>query len=244
MNLTPSISLDGAYNINCYGESTGTIDVEPYNYVNYVNYLWSDLSTEGDRNSLPAGDYEVLIVDANNCRARSEITLTQPDPIIIEFEQINPYCPGSPDGEISAAASGGIPGYNYLWSNGSTGSIISNITNGIYSVTVTDMNLCSVIGTTDLISIWDHCLQIPNAISPNGDGLNEVWNLGFTEMYPMMEVRIFNNWGQLIWESARGYTHPWDGTSNGRPLPVDSYFYIINLNDGTEPVTGHVNIIK
>ena len=244
MNLTPSISLDGAYNINCYGDSTGWIDIEVYNYVNTVNYLWSDMSRQGDRESLPAGNYEVLIVDANNCRARSEITLTQPDPINIEFEHTNPFCPGSPDGEIRLTATGGIPGYMYQWSNGGTTNTISDITAGIYSVAVTDMNLCSVIDSTDLISQWDHCLQIPNAISPNGDGLNEVWNLGFTEMYPMMEVRIFNNWGQLIWESARGYTHPWDGTSNGRPLPVDSYFYIINLNDGTDPVTGHVNIIK
>ena len=57
------------------------------------------------------------------------------------------------------------------------------------------------------------CLIIPNAISPNGDLINDVWNIGMIELYPSMEVKIFNRWGQSIWRSEKGYPRPWDGTS-------------------------------
>jgi gliding motility-associated-like protein len=59
-----------------------------------------------------------------------------------------------------------------------------------------------------------------------------------------MEVTIFNNWGQTIWKSEKGYPVPWDGRSNGRKLPIDSYFYIIDLHNGSEPIAGSVTLIK
>jgi gliding motility-associated-like protein len=246
MTLSPSISIDGDHNINCAGDSTGTIDIEPYGYVDSLSYYWRDGSTEGDRAYLPAGDYTVIIVDKNNCTARSSVTLTEPDPMILFFSVTDPYCPESPDGEISVEAIGGIRGYDYIydWSNGATTSTITELTAGLYEVTVTDQNLCSVIDTVDLIAVNNHCLTIPNAISPNGDMINDVWNLGFIDPFPEMEVIIMNAWGQTIWESEPGYPDPWGGTSNGKLVPIDSYFYIIYLHDDvTEPITGHVTVI-
>jgi gliding motility-associated-like protein len=106
------------------------------------------------------------------------------------------------------------------------------------------MNNCVADTTAELIALYNHCLVIPNAISPNGDMVNDVWNLGFTEFYPEMTVLIYNQWGQLIWESEPGYLSPWDGTSKGVLQPVDSYFYVITVRDGiTEPITGHVSLI-
>jgi gliding motility-associated-like protein len=245
MSITLSTSFDGAYNINCAGDSTGTILVEPYNYVDSVSFFWKDGATEGYRENLPAGRYNVIIVDKNNCTARELATLTEPDPITLAFSNTNPYCPESPDGEITVSASGGVPGYSYLWSNGMTTATITELTVGYYPVTSTDMNGCSTVDSTELTAINPHCLTIPNAISPNDDAINDVWNLGFTQIYPDMTVLIFNSWGQTVWESQPGYPEPWDGTSNGKPLPMDSYFYIIDLKDGeTEPITGHVTIIK
>ena len=80
----------------------------------------------------------------------------------------------------------------------------------------------------------DICLVIPNAISPNGDLINDVWNIGLIDLYPDVEIVIFNRWGETIWKSARGYPIPWDGRSNGSDLPVDSYHYIIDLHDGSK----------
>jgi gliding motility-associated-like protein len=72
---------------------------------------------------------------------------------------------------------------------------------------------------------------IPNAISPNGDGKNDIWRLDFINVYyPKAEIEIYNRWGQRLFHSI-GYDNSWDGSYKGDPLPVGSYYYIINLND-------------
>ena len=88
------------------------------------------------------------------------------------------------------------------------------------------------------------CLVIPNAISPNGDLINDVWNIGLRELYPEIEVKIYNRWGELIWKSDKGYPIPWDGRSNDNVLPVDSYHYTIDLHNGSKLIIGHVTIVK
>jgi len=141
---------------------------------------------------------------------------------------------------------GGIPGtdYIYKWSDNSTGKNLLNISEGFYKVTVADINGCSTKDTVEVNSKNETCLIIPNAISPNGDLINDVWNIGHIEQYPLAEVRIFNNWGVTVWKSEKGYPHPWDGRSNGIMLPIDSYFYVIDLHDGSRLIAGSVTIIK
>jgi gliding motility-associated-like protein len=76
---------------------------------------------------------------------------------------------------------------------------------------------------------------IPNAISPNGDGKNDVWKLPFIKLlYPQATVEIYNRWGQQIFYSS-GYEFPWDGTYNGTQVTQGTYYYIINLNVPQEP---------
>ncbi len=87
-------------------------------------------------------------------------------------------------------------------------------------------------------------LIIYEAFSPNGDLKNDLWNIGNSELYPGMEVTIYNRWGQSVWKSGKGYPRPWDGRSNGTDLPVDSYHYIIDLHDGKKPLIGTVTIVR
>lgn len=72
---------------------------------------------------------------------------------------------------------------------------------------------------------------IPNAISPNGDGNNDVWKLNFIDLVnPNAEVIVINRWGQTLYHSY-GYTDPFDGTYQGEALPEGTYFYIIKISD-------------
>jgi gliding motility-associated-like protein len=87
-------------------------------------------------------------------------------------------------------------------------------------------------------------LIIHDAFSPNGDLINDVWNIGNTSFYPKMQITIYNRWGQLVWRSGSGYPLPWDGKSNGSELPVDSYHYFIDLHNGTKPIIGIVTIVR
>jgi gliding motility-associated-like protein len=244
--FTLSSSTAGGYNINCAGDRTGSIDIQPANQVKTVDYLWADGIFGQARTDLPAGNYSLIITDANNCHASATIAITQPDSMKLVFSIVPPFCPDKPDGSIGTEVTGGVRGAGYLfrWSDNSSNSNLLNIPEGFYKVTVTDMNGCSVKDSVNVKPINETCLIIPNAISPNGDLINDVWNIGMKELYPKMEVIIFNRWGENLWRSERGYPRPWDGTSNGSPLPIDSYHYIIDLHNGSRPLVGNVTIVR
>lgn len=87
-------------------------------------------------------------------------------------------------------------------------------------------------------------LEIPKAFSPNGDGINDVWNVKGIQLYPTSEITIYNRWGQMVWKSERGYPNPWDGRSEGKDLPIDSYHYVISLKKGSKFIVGDVTIVK
>lgn len=87
---------------------------------------------------------------------------------------------------------------------------------------------------------------IPNAISPNGDGRNDVWKLPFIELlFPEATIEIYNRWGQKMFSST-GYATPWDGTLDGKALPQGTYYYILNLNvpDQPDPYKGTILILN
>jgi gliding motility-associated-like protein len=211
-----------------------------------AEYLWADGIFGNTRLNIPAGEYSFIIVDANNCHIDSTVTLTEPDSINLVFDVTQPTCPDQPDGEIILTVTGGFIGTDYLyeWSDNSTSRNLTNIIKGFYSVTVTDLNLCSAKDSVFIEPLNESCLIIPNAISPNGDLINDVWNIGLVELYPEIEIKIFNRWGEIIWRSEKGYPQPWDGTSNGSPLPIDSYHYIIDLHNGSRLIIGNITIVK
>jgi len=240
-----SWSTAGGFNINCSGERTGSINVTPVNAVGNVSYLWSDGNASQLRENLPAGHYEVVLTDQNSCTARDTISLMEPPPLQLVFANIiNPFCPDKPNGSVSVTISGGVPAYSYTWSDDSHGTGITDIPAGLYSVRVTDMNGCSISDSIYLEPLNEICLIIPNAISPNGDDINDLWTIGEIELYPDIEVKIFDNWGILVWQSAKGYPQRWDGTSRGRKLPIDSYHYTIDLHNGTKPIIGSITIVR
>jgi gliding motility-associated-like protein len=85
--------------------------------------------------------------------------------------------------------------------------------------------------------------KIPNTFSPNNDGINENWIIEYLDTYPDNRVQVFTRAGQLVFES-RGYKTPWNGTMNGKTLPIDTYYYIIEPGTGRKPITGYVTILK
>jgi gliding motility-associated-like protein len=246
MTFTLSSSTAGGFNINCTGDSTGYIDIKPTNHVGSVDYLWSDGVFGKTRNNLSAGDYSIIITDENNCQASSTTTLTEPDSMKLIFDISQPFCPDKPDGEIRINVTGGVSGtdYSYKWSDNSTNSKLSEILKGFYKISVIDMNGCSIKDSVIVEPLKETCLSIPDAISPNSDLINDVWNIGLIELYPGSEIKIFNRWGEIIWRSEKGYPQPWDGKRNGSSLPIDSYHYIIDLKNGSKPIIGNVTIVR
>ena len=153
----------------------------------------------------------------------------------------NESCNGAADGSIDFTVSGGAPPYTFLWSNGQITEDLENLPTGDYWITVTDSNLC---GITDSVSIGlndGDCFFIPTAFTPNGDAIHDDWEIDGIDLFPDISVKIFNRWGQLLFESV-GYAQRWDGTYEGKKLPTAAYYYIITLNNGSEPYKGTITI--
>lgn len=83
----------------------------------------------------------------------------------------------------------------------------------------------------------------PTAISPNGDGINDTWEIPLLRRYRYCNVEIFNRYGQRLF-STIGYNRPWDGKVEGKTLPIGTYYFIINRGPGFEPISGNVSIVK
>ena len=247
MTIDAALSQDGGYNIDCAGQNTGAVTIAPVNGVGHINYMWSDGETGNVRNDLPAGTYRIILIDANNCPADSTITLTEPEMLNVSFEINRPLCPEQPEGVIKANVTGGVPGngYTYLWSdNLTTGNILANIWQGSYYVAVTDVNGCKIKVSAEVKAINEICLIIPEVFSPNNDLTNDTWIIGNADLYPNMEITIYNRWGQLVWQSEKGYPFPWDGKSHGVDLPIDGYHYAIDLHNGIKVISGDVTIVR
>ena len=110
-----------------------------------------------------------------------------------------------------------------------------------YRLTVTGKGGCQL--SDDVFVKLLKFPAIPNTFSPNGDGINDQWRIDYLNTYPDNRVQIFTRAGKLVFES-RGYTTPWDGTIKGKPLPFDTYYYIIEPGNGRDPITGYVTILK
>ncbi len=144
----------------------------------------------------------------------------------------------------------GIAGSTYLWnpSTGLSSSTISNPTANpllttTYTVTVTTAQGC--VATDEMILTILPDVILPNGISPNGDGANDVWIIDNIELFPNCSVEVYNRWGELLFQST-GYTEKWDGNYKGKPLPVGTYYYIIDLHDEKHPqkYTGPITLMR
>lgn len=112
-----------------------------------------------------------------------------------------------------------------------------------YIVYVTDTNGCVNSDTVNVRPIPE--ITFPNGFTPNGDGLNDDWQIDYIDQFPECVVEVYNRWGELLFRNV-GYTIRWDGKYEGNDLPVGTYYYIIELNDPLfpEPYSGPITIMR
>jgi gliding motility-associated-like protein len=84
---------------------------------------------------------------------------------------------------------------------------------------------------------------VPNTFTPNGDGYNDRWDIKDLNQYVGCVVEVYNTAGALIFRST-GYGQPWDGTSNGKPVPAGTYYYVIDPKNGRSRIAGYVTVLR
>jgi len=101
---------------------------------------------------------------------------------------------------------------------------------------------CGISTSSVFVRVYQK-ISVPNTFSPNNDGINDLWNIKALITYPESTTQVFEQGGHKVFEST-GYSHPWDGTINGRPAPEGTYYYVIDLKNGTPKVSGWVLVVR
>ncbi len=188
--------------------------------------------------SHPCGEFHSDTIEVN-VQSMTNVSLS-PNVII---------CPGE---STQLSASGGA---SYLWSP-ATGLDFTTVSNPIasptlttsYNVEITSEHGCKTNGQV-IVTVMCDTLIIPSGYSPNDDGINDAFVIKGIEHYPGNMIWIYNRWGNLVYK-ARSYKNNWDGLSNvtgiyiGKRVPAGTYFYVLNLGDGTKPRTGYIVLRK
>lgn len=230
--------------VECYGEENGSAILiiesgnEPY------DILWSNGATTPTVSELPAGDYSVTVVDNFSCEVTVDITIDQPDSLVVTLYStelipgynISPH--GASNGSIESYVTGGVPEYEYFWTpNGETSADLYGLPYNPtgYTVYVTDQNRC--VATASIIITEPGALEIPEGVSPNNDGDNDVFVVRGIEGYPDNEIIIYNRWGNVVYQQS-GYQNDWGGVNNkGEELPDGTYYVVFIAKEGQEEIT-------
>ena len=188
------------------------------------------------------GSYSFTVTDTINCEESKTIQVTVETAPVVSFahEDTLFLSPGDLlDAQTAAAA--------YLWNTGDTTAAIRIDTTGIYWLKSTGSNGCKSLDTVRVL--WGGVpFFIPNAFTPNGDGLNDVFKVIPRYDYVRDYVlQIYNRWGEQIFETS-GSNNGWNGTFKGKPVEHGTYIYRIAYRDfqtkKTMVVQGTVVVVR
>jgi len=206
------------------------------------SYLWQDGSSGETFIASEEGDYWVRVTDEHNCMASDTAGLiVHPLPDV----DLGPDTTlTAEDQQITFDVS--EYGTFYDWFDGSNSSIYTAYTQlETQEIWVEVTSEYGCVGA-DTVYVEFGEFTIPTAFTPNGDGHNDVWKIDFLFNFNEVTVDVYNRWGERVFHS-KGYSSDkyWDGTDEkGKKLPMDAYYYVIDLHNGETPKVGHITIIR
>ena len=217
--LSLAAGVDPVKSPTCHGDSDGSISVsiEIANEPVLFDFGGGPQS-DNTLSSIPAGTYNVHVVDAAGCEGFFTIVVEDFPPLEISIDPLDISCFGEMDGSITVTATGGAGSYAYLWSNGATTPTIGNLSAGTYSVTVTDENGCAIVAEADIIEPAELLLSLD-----------------------VTDVICFGDATGVITVNATGGTPPFEYSSDGvtfQPdpvltgLPAGKYIVIVKDSRG------------
>ncbi len=228
----------------------GEVSVHIRNKKEGNTYRWylpkgADAFYQGDSLSLQLTGDTLIYVDAYNGSCASEKV-----PVDIQIKEL-PVVNAGLDrrilkGEsIELAATGAFAScrwepHNSLEFPDSPNPRVSPQATHSYIVTATSAEGCQLSDTV-VVFVLDK-FPVPNAFSPNSDGMNDAWEIPTIENYPDCVVAVYNKWGNEVFYS-KGYQSPWDGTFKGKALPAGTYYFTLRLGSKRNPVKGSLLII-
>jgi len=226
-----------------------------------VRYSWKDpngkeFSTTPSLLGVPAGLYQLTVTDKNNCTLSTEwyrinpVITTLPQPVV-DPQTIPRYA--NTTLKVKQLYPGGVytlydPATGTTWQTSNNGVFtLTNVREDLHLEVRVDAGPCKSAAGPVFVKVEDKTqLDVPNAFSPNGDGINELFHIRVIGYFQLQDLKIFNRWGQQVFET-RDLGKEWNGSYNGKPLPVGTYYWIIEgLDVKGEKIrqTGSITLIR
>lgn len=237
--------------------SNGSVNITAYETEKPDRFEWFDeqgniISTAENLRNQPAGRYKLIAYGNNGCtNTVGEFEILTSQLPTLDYSSFQQYisCDGKTISTSGLMVNGTSAPYTYKWQD-DAGNIIATMLNitgvqkGRYTLSVIDKNGCILVGQTiDFNELISSSLELPNAISPNGDGINDYWEIKGVQNYPLGEFSVFSRDGNRVYYSI-GYTKPFDGLYNGGMLPIGVYYYVIDLKTDCGVQSGSLTILR
>ena len=223
-------------------QTTSTMIVESGG-VPPLSYSWTkngelqaDQTESIFQDGLCPGTYTCTVIDRAYCSSFFELSIDELESNLTK--EID--CFDSDFSSLETSVSGGTSPYEYLWNTNETGSILTNLNPQLYAITITDNNGCKLVDEIEVPVLKDSCLF--NAFSPNGDFINDTWEVNPSFVYENSKVIIYNRWGVKVYESD-GFSYSWDRKNfSGKLVKEGVYFYSIILKNGHDKIKGSLSV--
>jgi len=264
----PSVKIDPDFYDSCDGTSliyTATAKDAGIN----PTYQWKVNGQDAGENTftftsstLKTGDKITCIITSSAAcsiaTATSNVASLTADPTVtnavtIQSSAINNIAsPNKPVTFTATVAYSNDIAYQWQVNNVNTGSnspvfITNNLANGdVVTCSVSTFGKCIAtlyVTSNTITMIVATPTVIVNTFTPNNDGVNDAWDIPSLAAYANCSVKVFNRYGTTVYDSI-GYAKPWDGTYNGKQVPVGVYYYIIDLKDGKSKMSGSVTVLR
>ncbi len=247
-------NISNIYDVKCNGGNDGKISVNVTGGTGNYNYFWENTSDNVNTlNNIEAGMYYVEITDDNLCSLKDTFLIKEPRAITFDYASVDITCSEKNDGSIAVSINGGVKPYTLNWDNVNIAdSLLYNLSANTYTLTLTDANNCTKEISIDINPSTESCLKIPTVFTPNGDGINDYWQIKGVSLFETISINVFNRWGDIVFKfDGKAYEYSdeanqWDGTyqNSGKVIDLSSFVYIIYLSGEDEPYQGTVTIVK
>jgi gliding motility-associated-like protein len=229
----PVLTLDTLLTIDvtCFGGSDGRVELDPEGGVQPYLFSFDGVTFQTDSvfATMEAGVYTFIVKDAYGCQTEiTGVVINQPPPIVVDAGPDQTVAYGE---SVVLEATTTTPGVTAIaWSPATYLSCINCMQptatptfNTTYVITITDADGCQA---SDSVNVWvDIDFNVPNAFTPNDDGLNDIFNIS-TDLLISYDIQIFDRWGQEVFHS-NDINIGWDGTVGGLPQEIGTYVYVI-----------------
>lgn len=204
----------------------------------------------GSFENLSAGVYALLVTDKNGCEASDILSIPEYIPPRIAGVEVVPSRCGTDSGVLQVETEGGTPPFLYILDGKEQpGGEFPGLAPGRYLLSILDVNGC---GVMDSVLVGERCpIYFPNAFSPNEDGRNDRFEIYSSAGVQILNFRIFNRWGGLVYErqgfSSEEKSSFWDGRFRGEPMPAGVYAFYVEVRNAIgeeEFFEGEVQLVR